>query len=190
MTDFEDPRLDREVYAPAEDSTLLATAAETVIEPNSTVVETGTGSGVVADRLRSSRDVRVLATDINPHACEAAADRGLDVARMSLLDAIADGSVDAAVFNPPYLPDDDRLPDDWLDRATSGGPTGIELVSEWITDLPRVLTAGGVGVCIVSSLTDIDAVVATAEEVGLAVEETEERSFGFERLVALSLRPG
>lgn len=189
MTGPRDPRLDRQVYQPAEDSALLVDAAQTVLEPGWLVVDTGTGSGVVGDRLRRESDVRVIATDINPFACREAAARGLDVARMSLLDGLAARSVDAAVFNPPYLPADDRLPDDWLDRATTGGPTGIELVTDWIDDLRRVLRPGGVGVCLVSSLTDIDAVVDHAESGGLTVTHLDERSFAFEQLVALGLRP-
>lgn len=184
-----DPRLDEPVYQPAEDSALLVSAATTVVEPDDLVVDTGTGSGVVADRLYREVGARVLATDINPHACEAAADRGLEVVRMSLLDGIRDGAVDVAVFNPPYLPADDRLPDDWLDRATAGGPSGIEPVIEWIADLPRVLAPGGVGVCLVSSLTDIEAVFDHASANGLSINELEERSFPFERLVAFELRP-
>lgn len=185
-----DARLDASVYRPAEDSTLLAEAATPLLEPGWTVVDTGTGSGFVAEQLTQAAPVTVLATDINPHACRAAADRGLDVARLSLLDAIADRSVDAAVFNPPYLPADDRLPDDWLDRATTGGPTGIELTTAWIRDLPRVLAPDGVGVCLISSLADTEGILAAAEAADLSVSTLEQRSFSFERLEAIELRRG
>ncbi len=189
MSGPSDPRLETQVYRPAADSTLLVEAAKQVLDPGWIVVDTGTGSGIVADRLQREAAVRAIATDINPHACAAASRRGLEVVRGSLLDPIDEASVDAAVFNPPYLPADDRLPDDWLDRATTGGPTGIELVSDWIEDVPRVLKPGGVAVCLVSSLTDIDEVVAIAEATGLSVTELAERPFPFERLVALALNP-
>lgn len=188
MSGPSDPRLDEPVYQPAEDSALLVKAAKAVLEPGWLVVDTGTGSGIVGDRLSREADVRVVATDINPHACRAAADRGLEVLRSSLLDAIADESIDAAVFNPPYLPAEDRLPDDWLDRATSGGPTGIEVVTAWIEDIPRVLRPGGAAVCLVSSLTDIDAVLSAATSAGLRATELDDTRFSFERLVALELR--
>lgn len=189
MTAPTEPPVDPPVYLPAADSDLLVEAATRVLEPGWLVVDTGTGSGVVADRLRREADVRVVATDINPHACRAAADRGLDVVRASLLDAIADASVDAAVFNPPYLPADDRLPDDWLDRATTGGPTGGELLGAWIADLPRVLVPGGVAVCVVSSLTGVAGVTEDAAAAGVAAETLSTRRFPFERLLALELRP-
>ncbi len=182
-----DQRVERDVYRPAEDSTLLIDAAREALEPGSLVVDTGTGSGVVGDRLQQTKDIEVIASDINPHACRDAADRGLDTVRGSLLTFIGDGSVDAAVFNPPYLPADEGLPDDWLDRASTGGPSGHELLVEWIGDLKRVLRDSGVGICIVSSHSDIDQVTSTAIDEGFTVSELASRSFPFERLVALEL---
>lgn len=182
------PHTDRPVYQPSDDSDLLVEAAKQVIDPDDLVVDTGTGSGIVADRLIRSTGATVIASDINPHAIQAARDRGLEVIRGSLVSFLADETVDVAVFNPPYLPADDRLPDDWLDRATTGGDDGFELVSDWIEELPRVLTPDGIGVCIVSSLTDIEHVRTVAETAGFEVSELAERSFPFERLVALELR--
>lgn len=184
----EDHRLGTEVYQPAEDSSLLVDAAMAVVDPRSVVVDTGTGTGFVADRLRQSIDVRVISSDINPQACRTARDRGLEVVRGSLLSFLSANSVDAALFNPPYLPADDRLDNDWLDRATTGGPLGYELVVEWIRDLPRVLRRDGIGVCLVSSRSDIDHVRTVATTNGFVVTDVAERSFGLERLVALGLR--
>lgn len=184
-----DHRLERAVYRSAEDSMLLVDAATEAIDPGSLVVDTGTGSGVVGDRLQQTIDIEVVASDINPHACRAASDRGLDTVQGSLLTFIGDETVDAVVFNPPYLPADERLSDDWLDRASTGGPSGYELLVEWIADLNRVLRDGGVGICIVSSHTDIDHVTTIAIEEGFTVSELASRSFPFERLVALKLVP-
>lgn len=179
----------RTVYQPAEDSTLLAEAAIDHIEPTWTVVETGVGSGFVADRLREAHpSLTLVGIDINPHACRATASRSIPVVRGSLLDPIASGTVDAALFNPPYLPTHEAMPDDWLERAVAGGPTGAEVVLAWMSDLARVLTTGGIGVCVISSHTGIDRICAVATDLGFDVEVIAETRVSFERLVALVLR--
>lgn len=173
------------MYQPAEDSTLLLESAASIVRPGWTVVETGVGSGFVAAGLRDRVGCTVLGIDINPHACEATRRRGVDVVRGSLLEPIASGSVDAAVFNPPYLPHDDRLPDDWLTVAVTGGPTGAEVVLSWIADLDRVLTPGGVAITVVSSHTGIERVRSAAETSGFDVSRDRSDRYAFEELVAL-----
>ena len=56
-----------DVYAPAEDSDLLATAAVETVDPGELVLDVGTGSGYVAGRVAET-GARVVATDLNPHA--------------------------------------------------------------------------------------------------------------------------
>ena len=64
----------------------------------------------------------MIASDVNPHACASARDRGVEAVRADLVSAFADGAFDAVVFNPPYLPTDpDNEWDDWMERALSGG---------------------------------------------------------------------
>lgn len=180
---------DGDVYSPAEDSDLLLEAAADVVRPGWRVVETGVGSGYVAAGLAARVDVEVVGVDINPHACRASVDRGLEVVRGSLLDPIADGSVDAAIFNPPYLPSDGRLASSWAERAVDGGPTGVEVILAWIRDLPRVLRRDGLAVCVVSSLGDVDRVEATARRCGFAVSERGATRLPHERLAALEFAP-
>lgn len=190
MTDFrDDPRLTRSVYQPAEDSALLAEVATDVVSPGDRVLETGVGSGYVSMAVMDAVDVDILGTDINPHACQQSADRGLAVVRMSLVDGIADESIDVALFNPPYLPADDRIPDDWLGRAVDGGPTGGELTMAWLADVGRVLRTGGIALCIVSTHTGIDRIRQAAREAGMATAVVGERRWAYERLVCLQLRP-
>lgn len=182
-----DSRLDREVYRPAEDSVLLADTAIELVRPGWTVVDTGTGSGFVAERLQSSMDVTVIGTDINPHACLAATERGISSVRGWLLDPIETDAIDAAMFNPPYLPADERLPDDWLTHAVTGGIRGDELIRRWIDDLPRVLREGGVGICLVSSATGLDGIRSSIDSLPLTLEVHEERRWSFETLTSVAL---
>ncbi|MFW6448466.1 MAG: HemK2/MTQ2 family protein methyltransferase [Halobacteriota archaeon] len=190
MTDYrDDPRLDRAVYRPAEDSELLAEAAIDQVEVGRLVVETGVGSGFVADRLRAARDVAVVGSDVNPHACTAARERGLPVVRGTLLSFVATDAVDVALFNPPYLPAVPGLTDDWLERAIAGGPSGDEVLLAWIEDLPRVLRPGGFGLGLVSSVVGRERVEAHAAQAGLSVTEVASRRLPYERLWVLRFAP-
>lgn len=180
--------LDRSVYPPSEDSALLATAAEGRIAADDLVLEVGTGSGWVARSLADETGARVVGSDLNPHACRAAADRGVPVVRGNLLDPFADDRFDAVLFNPPYLPTDpDHEWDDWMEEALSGGPEGRRLIEPFLQDLDRVLAPGGRGFLLVSTLTDLEAVEAIADAKGLKTEAIEEAAYPFETLVVLEL---
>jgi release factor glutamine methyltransferase len=175
------------VYQPAEDSGLLAQAA--VEHPVSgTVLEVGTGSGWVSQQVAEKTDARVVGTDINPHACRQARERGVETARANLLTPFRDGSLDAVLFNPPYLPTDpDNEWDDWMEHALSGGETGRELIDPFLDDVGRVLAPDGVVLLLVSSLTGFDAVVERAESRGFTVETAVQESYPFETLTVLAL---
>lgn len=178
------------VYQPAEDSTLLLETATDILEPGWTVIETGVGSGFVASELADRLAVRVIGSDINPYACRSTLEQGIQCIRCSLLDAIATHSVDAALFNPPYLPDDGRLPDDWLSAAVAGGPTGSEVALAWLADLERVLRPDGVAIIVVSSHTGIEHICDAARSKGFEPTVHDEQRWSFERLVSIVLRKG
>lgn len=187
MTEYrDDPRLAKSVYQPAADSYLLRDVVVEAIEPDWTVIDVGVGSGVVAAGIKDI-GARVVGTDINPHACRDAAQAGISIVRASLLEPIARNAADAVTFNPPYLPSHEGW-DDWLARAVGGGPTGAEVLLAWISQLSRVLTAGGRAWCIVSSHTGIERIRQAARRNGFGTAIVASRDFPFERLVCLRLQ--
>lgn len=180
--------VEREVYPPSEDSGLLAEAAVETVEPDWRVLEVGTGSGWVAERVAAETGATVLGSDLNPVACERARERGIHSVRADLLDPFAAGAFDAVLFNPPYLPTPQGMEwDDGMERALSGGESGREVVEPFIADVGRVLAPGGVALLLVSSLTDVDAVRERATGEGLAAEVIAEETYPAERLVVLRL---
>ena len=197
MTDEETDSLDKlaerrgletEVYPPAEDSALLAEAAVEVVQPGWRVLEVGTGSGIVAETVVEETGAEVVASDLNPHACRQAEERGLDVVRGDLVEPFADGAFDAVLFNPPYLPTPEEAEwDDWMEHALSGGESGRRVVVPFVRTVRRVLADGGVALLLVSSLTGIEEVVELAEGAGLDAEEVADEAFPYERLVVLAL---
>ena len=178
---------DAVVYQPAEDSGLLAEAA--VAEAHGRVLEVGTGSGWVAARVGSERDLDVVGSDLNPHAARQARDRGVEAAVADLLSPFRADAFDTVCFNPPYLPTDpDNEWGDWMEHALSGGESGRALIEPFLADVGRVLAPDGVALLLVSSLTGYDEVLELIDEAGFAAAPVVEESFPFETLTVLALR--
>lgn len=189
--------METNVYQPAEDSALLAEAV--VDHAEGRFLEVGTGSGWVAERAAREANVeRVVASDVNPHACESARERGatlreeghlgIDAVRGNLLDPFREDSFDTVAFNPPYLPTDpDNEWDDWMEQALSGGETGRKFLDPFVDDVGRVLRPGGRVLLLVSSLAGFDDVVARVESAGFDHETVVQESYPFEVLSILRL---
>jgi release factor glutamine methyltransferase len=180
--------MNTDVYQPAEDSGLLADAA--VEFARGRTLEVGTGSGWVAAKVDAETDAEVVASDVNPHACRSARERGVEAVRADLLSGFRDASFETVLFNPPYLPTDpDHEWDDWMERALSGGEDGRAVILPFLDDVGRVLTTNGQVLLLVSSLTGYDAVVSRAERAGFDVAEVRQESYPFEALSILRLTP-
>jgi release factor glutamine methyltransferase len=181
--------LNTDYYEPAEDSALLATAAEDVVGPDWLVLEVGAGSGYVAERVADATGVEVVGSDVNPHACERTRERGVEAVRGDFVGPFADGAFDAVLFNPPYLPTPEEVEwDDWTERALSGGESGRAVIDPFLDDVGRVLAPGGVVLLLVSSLTGLEAVRERAADAGFGADEVADAEYPYERLVVLALR--
>ncbi|WP_439026373.1 HemK2/MTQ2 family protein methyltransferase [Haloarchaeobius sp. DT45] len=182
--------VETEVYQPAEDSHLLAETAVADID-GGRVLEVGTGSGYVAERVAAETGAQVVASDLNPHACEQARDRsehGVSVVQADLVSPFRDGAFDAVLFNPPYLPEDAAAArDDWMEVALTGGEDGRAVVDPFLDAVGRVLDPDGAVYLLVSSLTGVDAVVDRAAANGFSAVALRDESFPFETLTVLKL---
>jgi release factor glutamine methyltransferase len=187
MVDLAEQRDLETVYQPAEDSHLLATTAAAHVDDGDLALDVGTGSGYVADALADA-GARVVASDLNPHACRQARAEGLEVVRGNLLDPFAADTFDVVTFNPPYLPTDPENEwDDWMEHALSGGESGRAIVAPFLEDVSRVLTPDGAAYVLISTLTGTEAVAELAAEAGLTTDRVAEESYPFEKLLVLQL---
>lgn len=175
-----------QVYMPEQDTYLLLKAALAEARPCDLVLEVGCGSGLISQEL-ACKAKSILATDINPHAVQAAKARGVDVVRTDLFQGIL-GEFDLILFNPPYLPtSQNERTGQWIDYALDGGEDGRETIARFLEDLPDHLRSSGRALLLISSLTGLDRVRDMAEVQGFdsAVVATE-RCF-FEQLHVLRI---
>lgn len=185
--DLAERREVEQVYGVAEDSELLADAVVERVEAGQRVLDVGTGSGYVADRLADT-GATVVGSDLNPYACRQARERGLSVVRADLVAPFVDGAFDLVAFNPPYLPTPPEAEwDDWMEHALSGGEDGRAVVDPFLRQVGRVLAEGGTVLMLVSSLTGVDDVRSLAAAEGFESTVVAESSHPFERLVVLEL---
>jgi release factor glutamine methyltransferase len=152
-----------EVYDPAEDSFILLESLSII--PNKSVLELGTGCGLIALAC-ALQGAQVVCTDINPYAIGLTR-RNIERNRHLLKGTIEirQGDLfsvlrkyerfDVIVFNPPYLPtkNNEKI-DTWFEIATDGGPTGLKLTKRYLQGLHKHLQPKGVGYFIFSSLSN------------------------------------
>ena len=178
-----------DVYLPAEDSYLLLAVAKQVIEPGQLVIDVGTGSGFLAERLEETVGATVIGVDINPIACQHANDRGVPTIRADLVSSIRSQTVDVVICNPPYLPSNDARTgsSEWFDRALDGGPTGRDVVLRLLADLDRVLTPTGRALLLLSSAMGIETVKREMRDAGFTVRGLEEDEYPNETLAVVEV---
>lgn len=190
MTDLADRRdMETEVYQPAEDSHLLLEAAREYLAPGDTVLEVGTGSGYIASALLAGHDGRIVGSDVNPKACLAARDRGVEVVQANLVAPFRANVFDLIVFNPPYLPEHEAgMREDWMEVALTGGESGRAVIEPFLEYVGRVLAPGGTVLLLASSLSGLDEIEASAAAAGFSTSEVTQESYPFETLVVLEIR--
>ncbi len=127
-----------------------------------TVVDLGTGSGAIALAVANEHPgARVVAVERDPGAIEwtrhnaaartAAGDTPVEVLGGDMTDPQLlrelDGAVDVVVSNPPYVPDDARLPREVAEHdpplALWGGPDGLDVVRGLLVTAARLARPGG-----------------------------------------------
>ncbi len=174
------------IYEPDEDSELLLEVALKEIRPDDEVIEIGSGSGFVAERIIGKCKLLVV-TDISPHAVRVLKQKGLDVIRTDIARGIRK-KFTLVLFNPPYLElEEDLKRGDWLDVAVDGGKGGIEVISRFLKSLPEILDENGRAILIISSQNEPH-IYKLLEEERIDYEIAGKRELFFETIYALKLR--
>jgi len=179
------------VYEPAEDSFLLTDAALKEAKAGMRILEIGAGSGFVsAVLLANLKDIRLVATEINPHAARCAKINGVEVIRTDLFKALKsrrpETRFDLILFNPPYLPTsrEEKVPG-WLNYAFDGGTSGRETLDRFLDEVRDYLKPGGEILVLISSITGLDPVKEKMEKLGFAADVVARKKVSFEELMVV-----
>lgn len=172
------------IYQPSEDSFLLEKEVEKRAR-GKRVLDVGTGSGIQARAAWEAGAKSVLAVDVDSEAIELLEGEKFEVRKSDLLDNVS-GKFDLIVFNPPYLPEDDRedVGSAW---ATSGGKKGNETIVRFLESIGEHLAEGGVVLLVVSSLTPLEEIERTAEEKGFVKKVVARAKMFMEELRVLEI---
>jgi release factor glutamine methyltransferase len=173
------------VYMPSDDTFVLLEEALKVVCETDYVLEVGTGSGIISKFL-SKKAKSVIATDINPYAVKNARINAVKVRTGHLFANLA-YNFDVIVFNPPYLPTltEGHEPKDWLNKAWDGGPTGTEVIMEFLSEVTNYLAEAGKVLIVVSSLTDLRKIITKMTDLFEEVHIVATKKFQFETLYVL-----
>ena len=182
---------DDNVYVPAEDSYLLADNLE--IKKGQSVLEIGTGSGIVAMYAsRLTDDITV--TDINFDACELArknfTENGIENIEIlwgNLFEVVENRKFDVILFNTPYLPtEDDEVLDNTINYAFDGGLNGRKVIDLFLNEVGNHLNDGGIVQMIQSSLSGNDETLGKLDEMGFIAEIAASEHFFFEDITLIN----
>lgn len=171
--------LTKDVYEPAEDSELLAETMEQGLRPGMTVLDIGCGCGLLGI-IAGRAGCNVKAADINPEAVRLSAHNAvlnkvkMDCFVSNLFEKI-DERFDLIVFNPPYLPDDDKV-------ASSEMWSCLDTIDRFVSQVAAHLMPGGSILLLSSSLTPTSEVTTAFERAGFRTEIPAERKVPWENL--------
>ena len=182
---------DDNVYNPAEDSYLLADNLE--ISEGQSVLEIGTGSGIVAMYASRLTD-KITVTDINFDACELARRNfrdngieGIEILFGNLFEPVKERKFDVILFNTPYLPtEDDEVIDDTRHYAIDGGVNGRKVIDLFLNEVGNHLNDEGIVQLIQSSLSGNEETLKMLDELGFIAEIKEKEHFFFEDITLIN----
>ncbi len=148
------------IYQPHDDSYLIADVLKKYFNNlnNNTIsfCDMGCGSAILAETARDCGIRSVLCVDLNPDAVKLASGKGFEAIQGNLFSNVGELRLfDVISFNAPYLPLDEREPEDSR-LATTGGKRGDEASIRFLKEAKNRLKEGGVIFLLVSSLTPMN----------------------------------
>jgi release factor glutamine methyltransferase len=150
-----------------------------VIRKSDSVLDLGTGTGVIALTAALSGPSRVVATDINPEAVRCAQvnvkryglERVVTVREGDMFAATQGERFDLVLCNPPYFRGE---PASMAERAFRAGPA-LEWITQFARELNEHLSPSGGSIISLGDAADIPAIVKLLEEQGWSCVQVAQR---------------
>ncbi len=183
-----------EVYPPREDSQLMVEVLKQQDFAGKSVLDMGTGTGILAHVALHQGAESVVAADVNPQALRNAME---NLEHSSAEDAVNRAvfvetdlfqrikrDFDVILFNPPYVPGDEELGTDG-EKSWAGGENGREVIDRFLDDFTGYLTETGEVFLLQSSLNDVDRTLERFNDQDFTAEVVAEEKIPWERLVVI-----
>ncbi|WP_405268374.1 HemK2/MTQ2 family protein methyltransferase [Methanobrevibacter sp.] len=182
---------DDNVYIPAEDSYMLADNLQ--IKKGQSVLEIGTGSGIVAMYASRLTD-NITVTDINFDACELARKNfeandieNIEILFGNLFEPVENRKFDVILFNTPYLPTEDgEVLEDTINYAFDGGLNGRKVIDLFLNEVGNHLNDRGIVQMIQSSLSGNEETLEKFDNLGFIAEIAATEHFFFEDITLIN----
>lgn len=151
------------IYSPAEDSYLMQEVLKKVLPEflkqnhNAKFLEMGAGSGIIARTLIELKvnPENIFLAEIDDETIKYLKKNftNLKIIHSNLFDKLSKNKkFDFIIFNPPYLPEDERE-DKESQIATTGGKKGSEIINKFLEQAKDYLNSDGKIFLLTSSLT-------------------------------------
>jgi len=151
------------IYEPSDDSLLLEEYVKKYAKGKS-VLDVGSGSGILAEAAVCNKAGSVLASDINPEAVDLIKSKRIPSIKSNLFEKIK-SKFDLIIFNPPYLPRDSREPKS-SQLVTTGGKGGDEIILRFLKQARSHIKNNGIILILLSSLTPRKRILKLLAEIG------------------------
>ena len=159
------------MFAPTHTSREVAEGM--AVNPGETVIDVGSGSGILAFVAARLGAAKVFGTELNPVAVRLARRNahllglhdGVDIREGSLFDPVRDVMADVVIGDVSGVPDEFAELSDWFPGGYSGGPTGAELPVAMLEESRSHLRPGGRLYLPTGSIQDERAVLRAAKRV-------------------------
>jgi release factor glutamine methyltransferase len=171
------------IYPPAEDSYLMSDILKEFLKnkPKTIrILDMGSGSGIQAKTCRDLGFTRITTADINPEAIRHLKKQKFNAVKTDLFSNLyKKGGLNVKgnlvplrfgliIFNPPYLPEDTREPED-SKIATTAGKKGYELIIRFLEQAKYHLSPDGKILLLFSSLSKPNIIKRKAKELGYSL---------------------
>ena len=183
-----------EIYQPAEDSYLLSETLTNYlknkiknkeINQEFSILDMGSGSGIQAETCKKLGFSDVLCVDINKEAIDYLKSKKLKSIKSDLFNNI-DGKFDLIIFNPPYLPEDKKEPED-SKLNTTAGKKGYEIIIKFLKQAKSHLNKNGVILLLFSSFSQPKIIIEKAKGLGYSLKQLSNQKLFFEELYVCEL---